>query len=173
VRTLRCDREIGFDMIAILITLFSILIDRITKSVASSVLKPLVSVPVIKDALHLTYVENTGAAFGMLKNYRWIFLSMSAITIIAIIAYLIYSRKKRHDLLTLSLSLILAGGIGNMIDRLFYGYVVDFIDFRLVNFAVFNLADTEVSIGAFFLIIYILFVETKKEGKLIGNTNGR
>jgi lipoprotein signal peptidase len=160
-------------MIAILITLFSVIIDRITKSIAASALKPLGSIPVIKDILHVTYVENTGAAFGMLKDNRWIFMGMSAITIVVIVGYLIYSREKRHSLLTLSLCLILAGGIGNMIDRIFYGYVVDFIDFRLINFAVFNLADTEVSIGAFFLIIYILFIETKKEGNPAGQTNGK
>lgn len=148
-------------MITILITLFSVLLDRITKSVAQTALKPIDTFPIIKDVLHLTYVENTGAAFGMLKEYRWIFMSLSAIYIVAIIIYLFYSRAKRHTLLTLSLCLILSGGIGNMIDRIFYGYVVDFIEFRLINFAVFNLADTEVSVGAALLVIYLIFFDGK------------
>ena len=155
----------------ILITVGVVVLDQITKWLAVEYLIPVGTVPIIKDALHLTYVENPGAAFGMMQNSRWIFLLVSTVAIIAIIIYLIKFAPK-NKLALLSLAFILGGGIGNMIDRVALGYVVDFIDFRLINFAVFNVADSFVCVGAALLIIYVLFIEGKENKRPDGDENG-
>ena len=155
----------------ILITVGVVVLDQITKWLAVEYLIPIGTVPIIKDALHLTYVENPGAAFGMMQNSRWIFLLVSTVAIIAIIIYLIKFAPK-NKLAQLSLAFILGGGIGNMIDRVALGYVVDFIDFRLINFAVFNVADSFVCVGAALLIIYVLFIEGKENKRSDGDENG-
>lgn len=155
----------------ILITVGVVVLDQITKWLAVEYLIPIGTVPIIKDALHLTYVENPGAAFGMMQNSRWIFLLVSTVAIIAIIIYLIKFAPK-NKLALLSLAFILGGGIGNMIDRVALGYVVDFIDFRLINFAVFNVADSFVCVGAALLIIYVLFIEGKENKRPDGDENG-
>lgn len=155
----------------ILITVGVVILDQFTKWLAVEYLIPIGTVPIIKDALHLTYVENPGAAFGMMQNSRWIFLLVSTVAIIAIIIYLIKFAPK-NKLALLSLAFILGGGIGNMIDRVALGYVVDFIDFRLINFAVFNVADSFVCVGAALLIIYVLFIEGKENKRPDGDENG-
>lgn len=144
-----------------LIIVGAIIIDALTKILAVNFLKPIGSVPIIEGVIHLTYVENEGAAFGILSNHRWVFIAVSAITIIAFTLYL-YLGHAENRLYAVSLSLISAGGIGNMIDRVALGYVVDFIDFALIDFAVFNVADSFVCIGAGILIL-ALILDLKKE----------
>jgi len=147
-------------------TVVCIVLDQLTKWLTVTYLKPRYTVPIIKDAIHLTYVENTGASFGMLKDHRWVFMVVSTVMIIAIIVFL-FMQKKIPPLMGLSLGMILGGGIGNMIDRIALGYVVDFIDFRIINFAVFNGADSFICVGAALLFIYVLKMESddKKKAK--------
>ncbi len=140
-----------------------IVLDQLTKILSVLFLKPLDTLPLIKNVLHLTYVENTGAAFGMLKDQRWIFITVSALTIIGMLLYL-YLGHAENMLYAVSVSMVISGGIGNMIDRLALGYVVDFIDFRLINFAVFNGADSFVCVGAGLLIL-ALILDIIKESK--------
>ncbi len=132
-----------------------IVLDQITKSAAVRYLKPIPTKPLIEDVLHLTYVTNYGAAFGMLANHRWIFLAISTVSIVLMIAYL-FSKQVTHPLLGVALSCVIGGGIGNMIDRTIMGYVVDFVDFRLINFAVFNVADIFVCVGCALLFLWLL-----------------
>ena len=142
-----------------------IIIDQITKALASAYLKPIYTLPIIEDIFHFTYRENTGMAFGMLKEHRWVFMLVSTILIIGMGIYL-YGMKSENRLYDVSLSLILSGGVGNMIDRIFLGYVVDFIDCRFINFAVFNGADSFVCVGAGLLMLALirdLIKEFKKE----------
>ena len=139
-------------------------IDQLTKWLASTFLKQVGTFPIISDVLHLTYHTNKGMAFGMLETHRWLFMSVSTVTIIAL-AVLLYSGYVRQNrLYTVSLSLIISGGIGNMIDRVFLGYVIDFIDFRLIDFAIFNGADSFVCVGAGILILARL-LDVIKESK--------
>ncbi len=138
----------------ILIVTVSVGIDQITKWYAVKYLTVVDTVPIIKDALHLTYVENTGAAFGMMKNSRWIFMTVSTVAIV-IIAVVLIKYGRQYPFASICLSMILGGGIGNMIDRISLGFVVDFIDFRLIDFAVFNGSDSFVCVGAFLLICYL------------------
>ena len=140
-----------------------IILDQLTKWLAVKFLLPISTQPIIKGVIHLTYVENTGAAFGMLKDHRWVFILISTVAIIAFAAYL-YLGHADNMLYGVSIALVVSGGIGNMIDRLALGYVVDFIDFRLINFAVFNGADSFVCVGAGLLIL-ALILDLKKEFK--------
>lgn len=150
-------------MIGIITLIAVILADRISKIFAATCLLPIGTFPIIKDVLHFTYVENTGAAFGMLKNSRWVFMIVSTVVIIAIGIYMYINRARLNKTLSLALCLILSGGIGNMIDRICYGYVIDFIDLRLINFAVFNIADSALTIGAVILVYYVLIAEPKQQ----------
>lgn len=136
-------------------------LDQYTKYLAVAMLKPIGSYPLLKDVFHLTYVENTGAAFGILRDRRWIFMVLSAIAVIAIFVYLIVKCSQTPLFAGIALSLIAAGGIGNMIDRIKVGYVVDFFDFTLIDFAVFNVADSCVTVGSVLMIIYMIVSEIK------------
>ena len=146
------------------IILAGIALDQLTKWLAVKFLSPIDTVPLIKDVLHLTYVENRGAAFGMLANHRWVFIVISTVTIIAML-YVLFSGRLQNKLYTVSVSMIISGGIGNMIDRILLGYVVDFIDFRLINFAVFNGADSFVCVGAGILILALILDIIKESRK--------
>ncbi len=110
------------------------------------------SVPIIKNILHLTYITNTGSAFGLFKGLNVFFILFSIIVIIVIFYYL----KKiieNEKVLQFAIGLLLGGTIGNLIDRILYGAVIDFIDFRI--WPVFNLADSAVTISVVFLILLL------------------
>ena len=147
----------------IIVTVF---LDQLTKYLTVLHLKPIDTYPIIEDVLHLTYVENTGAAFGMMKDARWVFMITSTVAIIGILGYMIWrayvKKEKMHWMEALSLSFIVGGGIGNMIDRTVLGYVVDMIDCRFINFAVFNVADSFVCIGAGLMILYLIVLTVKE-----------
>ncbi len=130
-------------------------LDQLTKWLAVVYLQGEPSFPLWEDVLHFTFVKNEGAAFGMLSNHRWVFMIFSTVAIIGLSIYL-FGFCKEKGWVKISLAMIIGGGIGNMIDRVLLGYVVDFIDFTLINFAVFNVADSFVTVGAGILIFYYL-----------------
>ena len=140
----------------IAIIVASVILDQVTKWLAVINLKGGGSVSVIGEILHFTYVENKGAAFGMMEDSRWVFMVISVIAIGALLFYLIRFKPK-SPLALISLSMIAGGGIGNMIDRVWLGYVVDFIYIKIIDFAVFNVADSFVCVGTALLMVYILF----------------
>ena len=144
----------------------TVFLDQLTKYLTVLHLKPIDTYPIIEDVFHLTYVENTGAAFGMMKDARWVFMITSTAAIIGILGYMIHryyvKKEKLHWAEALSLSLIVGGGIGNMIDRTMLGYVVDMIDCRFINFAVFNVADSFVCIVAGLMILYLIVLTVKE-----------
>lgn len=147
-------------MIYILIILGLIGLDQISKFLAVKYLVNIGSIPIIKDIFHLTYVENRGAAFGMFQNNQVVFV---VVALIACIFGLYYLYKKQLNLLGKSaIILIIAGAIGNLIDRVKLGFVVDYFDFRIVWNYVFNVADVFVVIGTILLCIYIIFFENDK-----------
>ncbi|NLN55102.1 MAG: signal peptidase II [Clostridiales bacterium] len=152
-------------MLAYFLIFGVVVFDQLTKLLIRLYMEVGDSVPLIPGVINLTYIENDGAAFGMLDNARWVFMLVSAIAIVAIILFL---RKHhiRHKLLTISLSFIAGGGIGNMIDRIFLTEVTDFFETQFVDFAVFNVADSFITIGAILLGVYVIFFEPKVE-KLI------
>jgi signal peptidase II len=144
-----------------------IIVDQFTKWLAVKFLIPVGSVSLIRfgdvQVLNLTYVENRGAAFGMLKNAPWVFNTVSVVAIILMLGYLFLGHAD-SKLSAIAIAMMVSGGIGNMIDRVTLHYVVDFIDFRLINFAVFNGADSFVCVGAGLLVL-ALILELKAEAK--------
>lgn len=146
-----------------LIVIGIVALDVATKYLACLFLKNGADITLINKVLYFSYTENRGAAFGMLKNQRWLFISITVICVLFIIFYMI-AKKPKSRILGISLAMIAGGGIGNLIDRISLQYVVDFIDFRIINFPVFNVADIFVSVGAVLMVIYILFFEGKDNG---------
>ena len=145
------------------IIIVGIFLDQLTKFLTSSFMELYESIPIIKDVIHITYIQNTGAAFGMMKDSRWIFMIVSTVMIIALSLYL-YLGHAENRFYGISIAMIISGGIGNMIDRIALGYVVDMIDFTLIDFAVFNGADSFVCVGAGLLIL-ALILDIVKESK--------
>ncbi len=144
-------------MIWILIAIIcgSVALDQLTKWIAVFHLQPIDSVPLWEGVLHLTYVENPGAAWGMLADHRWVFMVFSTVAIIGLGIYL-FGFSKEPTWVKVSLALVIGGGIGNMVDRVILGYVVDFIHFAIINFPVFNVADSCVTVGAGILMFYFV-----------------
>lgn len=144
------------------IIVFGIVLDQITKLLA---VKYLIdgSVTFIPGVIDFTYVENRGMAWGLFADQRWIFMTASVIAIVALSVFL-YMRKSPNRLYAIAISLIISGGIGNMIDRTVLGYVVDFLEATFIDFPVFNVADSFVTVGAFGLIA-LLILDIIKEAK--------
>lgn len=151
------------------IILGGIVLDQLTKMLATLYLKPVGTVPIIEDAVHLTYHMNKGAAFGMMADSRWIFMVISTVAIIAM-GYYLYAGLSEKRIYTVSVAMIISGGIGNMIDRIAIGAVVDFIDFRIIDFAIFNGADSFVCVGAAILML-ALILDIVREAKEKKKTN--
>lgn len=147
----------------------SIGIDQIIKGIVRANMSVGETVPVIEDVFHITYIRNEGAAFGMLADHRWVFMSLSTVAIIALGVYL-FKFCKETLFTKIGFALIIGGGIGNMIDRISLKYVVDMIDCRFIDFYVFNFADSCVCVGAAMVCIgFILSIyrdyKSKKEGQ--------
>ena len=145
------------------IAVISVVLDNITKHLASS-LAGGKTASFIPGIINFQYVENTGAAFGMMKGQRWLFITISSVAILAIIVFMIVNRKKMCALLGIGLAMIVGGGVGNQIDRIALGYVIDFIHFDfyfpvLEDFPTFNVADSFVTVGAVIVVIAVLFFE--------------
>lgn len=133
-------------------------------TVTHLMLKPIV---LIENVFELTYVENKGAAWSILENQIWFFILMTVI-ILALIAYAFYKKMIYTKLGQISLVLICAGAIGNLIDRITHGYVIDMFSFKLINFPVFNVADICIVCGGILFVYYMMFQHDKyaeKAGK--------
>ena len=159
-------------MVAIIISVVLMLVvvglDQLSKYLIISNLELHESIEIIPGIFNFTYIQNRGAAFGSFDEHRWIFLVLSTIMIVAILAFLFW-KKPQDKLLLASLILITGGGIGNMIDRVCLGYVIDFLDFCAFPnlwMWIFNVADACVCIGAGMLALWMILdtvKETKKE----------
>ena len=142
----------------ILIIIGSVVLDQLTKLLVVNTMTLGESIPLIETVFHFTRVHNYGAAWGMLSDHRWVFILITGVAII-VLPFVLYRYRKLHFLFGFSLSLVIGGAIGNMIDRLFLGYVVDFLDFCLIDFPVFNVADICVTCGAALMFIYLAFID--------------
>ena len=144
-----------FDFIMIILL---IAIDQYTKHLAVLHLKDKPAYPIIQGVFELHYLENRGAAFGMLQNQKGFFLLISSIVLIAI-CYILFKmpEDKKYNSMHILLVLIASGAVGNMIDRIRLEYVVDFFYFVLINFPIFNMADIYVSVACVLLAIVMLF----------------
>ncbi len=153
-------------LFSLIIICAGILVDQISKIIVAGNMTYGKVVSIIPYIFDFRYVTNDGVAFGWLSGQRWLFMTVSAVAIIAMIVYALYSFSELNMLYVWGLSLVISGGIGNMIDRTFLGYVVDFIEFAFVDFATFNIADSCVCVGAFILGLAIV-IDIYREGKKI------
>lgn len=142
-----------------IIIIGAVVLDQIIKFAVRTNMDLHRSIPVIEGIFHITYIQNTGAAFSMFSGYTGVLALVTGIITVGILVYMFKFRKTAHWSLMLSLALIVAGGLGNIIDRVFLKYVVDFLDFRV--WPIFNVADIYVCCGCGLLIIYVFFIEQK------------
>ena len=121
-------------------------------------------VPFLPHLLDLTYVENTGAAFSMFSQHTWV-LTLISLVLSVVLSVGVFKPLFRHPFGRTALALLLAGAVGNLIDRALQGYVVDMFHVLFMEFAVFNVADICVVVGGFAAVVYYLFFYEKLEGK--------
>ncbi len=137
----------------IILSVVVFVLDMLTKLLAKEKLTELATLPVWRNVFHLTYVENRGIAFGMFGGGRIVFIFLTA-AVLVLLWYLYYKTAEKSIWLKLGMAGVIGGALGNLADRIFRGYVVDFLDFRLIDFPVFNIADIAVCIGAVLLVIH-------------------
>lgn len=151
-------KRISSIIVSILSIIAVLLVDQFSKQQVSLKLSVGQSIPIIKNVLHITFVRNTGAAFGLFKNSAVFFILVSIAAILVILTILARSIKQEgfsgKDLFNFGLILIMSGAFGNLIDRLKFGYVIDFIDIRI--WPVFNIADSSVTVGTLILVAYFM-----------------
>ena len=152
-----------FQLISTIIAVILIAADQIVKNWAAETLINK-DITIIEKVLYLNYAENTGVAFSMFADNRWILVGVTSLMLIAVLAFFL-SGKMTGKLEVFSLSLLLAGGVGNLIDRISLGYVIDYIDVRIINFAIFNLADICICVGAFLLCVAVYFSDKKEKAE--------
>lgn len=146
-------------LVSILTILFLIGVDQATKIWAVTALAQTNRViSVIDGVFEFRYAENPGVAFSMLEGQRWLFIPITIIISGVLLLMLLRSPLRRYKLFNITFVLILAGAVGNLIDRIAYGYVIDFLYFRLIDFPIFNFADCCVVVGAGLLFLFVLFV---------------
>ncbi|MBN1503200.1 signal peptidase II [Candidatus Woesearchaeota archaeon] len=136
------------DMLFIVTVFLVVILDQSTKFLARKFVALNQSIPIIKNIFHLTLVYNTGASFGMFKSMNFLFILISLIVIGFFVYY--YNKLPRPKLVS---AFILAGVIGNLVDRIAFGFVVDFLDFRI--WPVFNVADSCISVGVVLLVFHL------------------
>ena len=132
---------------------FVVLLDQLTKLFIRKNFQLGESLPIINNIFHFTYVTNTGSAFGLFKSLNWFFMLFSVAVIIGIFYYLRRNINEKEKFLQLAIGLLLGGTMGNMADRILYGAVTDFLDFRI--WPVFNVADSAVTVSVIILIIML------------------
>lgn len=155
-------RYIVSNLIYTAIFIILIVLDRVTKEFAKNTLIK-GEIEVVPDVFSLHYLENRGAAWGMLQNATWLFIAITIVVICAMIYF--YGRipfKRKYIFLRISIIMLSAGAIGNFIDRIMWHYVVDFLYFKWINFPVFNVADCYVCISAI-MLFYCLLIKYKDE----------
>lgn len=153
-------------IISVVLMAVAVGLDQLSKYLVVANMELHESVDVIPGIFRFTYIHNDGAAFGSFDEHRWIFMILSTVAIIGILVYLFW-KKPQDKLLLSSLILITGGGIGNMIDRISLGYVIDFLDFCAfpkIWMWIFNVADSFVCIGAGLLALWLI-LDMVKEAK--------
>ena len=154
-------------VIALIIGVLLAATDQIIKYFVLTYLQPVGSVTAIDGLLDFTYVENRGVAFGMFSDMRWFFVAVT----VFLIAYIMFKKKPSGKMFYISAALIIGGGIGNLIDRIFYGFVVDYISVSFFP-PVCNFADYCITVGTLLLIVYVLFFSNvMKSEKKVNKSN--
>lgn len=151
----------GAPIIALLVAAVLLGVDQLTKYFVLQKLKPVGSVTIISGLLEFSYIENTGIAFGLFKNTKWLIIALTVVAFAAIATVLF--RYKSHTALSyVASTLLIAGGIGNLIDRLLYGFVVDFIHVMFFDY-IFNFADCCVTVGAVLFVLHVILISYREK----------
>ncbi|HZJ75074.1 MAG TPA: signal peptidase II, partial [Clostridia bacterium] len=154
--------------ISLIVGAVLVIIDLIIKYFISAYLQPVGSISLIDNIVSLTYVENKGVAFGMFSDMRWIFVALTSILLVIIIFYM-FKKRPKGKFFYVCAALIIGGGIGNLIDRIFYGYVIDYLSLSFFP-PVCNFADYCITAGTIMLVIYLLFfsdiLDSSKKAKI-------
>ncbi len=146
--------------IYVLIIIAIVVIDQLAKWLVVLYVKPIDTLPLIQNVFHLTYSENTGAAFSILQGKQTFLVLITAIAMTVMFVYLLkWSTQPGEIFAKIGFAMLIGGGIGNLIDRIRLGYVVDFFDARIINFAIFNTADSFVVVGVALYLITQIFVK--------------
>lgn len=149
---------------SIIFTAVLIIIDRLSKILAAKYLVGKGTVVVIPYLLGLQYLENTGMAFSMLSG-KTVFLAVVTSLALVVMAYFLFYKRIGRPFERFCFILIFAGGVGNLIDRVFQGYVIDYFEFLFMNFAIFNVADVYVCVGVGLYALYVVYTEYIKKEK--------
>ena len=153
-------------IISVALMAVTVILDQISKYIVVANLGLHESIEIIPGILRFTYIQNDGAAFGSMDEHRWVFMLLSTVAIVAILVFLFW-KKPQDKLLLSALIMVTGGGIGNMIDRVALGYVIDFIDFCAfpkIWMWIFNVADSFVCVGTGVLALWMI-LDTVKEYK--------
>ncbi len=151
-------------------------LDQLTKWLTVANLKGADPLVLVDGVFEFTYLENRGAAFGMMQGARWWFVAFTSVVMVALLAVLLFGRYRRYQLFNIGMILIISGGIGNLIDRIVNGFVVDMLHFHIAavgfDFPVFNVADCYVVIGALITLFFFFFIyDDKADRKPVEVTN--
>lgn len=144
------------------LTALLVLIDQVTKYLTVQNIELGEVIEVVPNIVSFTYIRNTGAAFSILEGQMWFFYIVTVI-VVAILLYYMYTEARRDRTLGMLLALILAGALGNFIDRLVHQYVIDMIKLEFIDFAIFNVADSYLTVGVILLFVYTIYQERKGE----------
>lgn len=149
-------------MVYIITTAVIIILDQVSKFIVRSSMSPNDSIKVIGNFFRITYFRNEGAAFSSLVGYRGFLIGFSALAVVAAIVFL-FIYKGKNKLLDISLVLIISGGLGNLIDRIFMGYVTDMFNFSFFP-PIFNVADIAITIGCLLMVLFVIFGKSEDLG---------
>lgn len=150
-------------MIYIILFVMLLVLDQFTKYIVEQSFYLSESIPIIDEVFNFTYVENRGIAFGLFQGRLSIISILTVVAIVAIFIYVLRNKKTLSILEHFGYTLILSGAVGNMIDRLFRGFVVDMLDFRGIWSFVFNLADVWINVGVFLLVVDYLILRRNEK----------
>lgn len=150
-----------FILIAVLV-----MVDQVLKYLAQAFLKPISTFPLVQNVFHLTYGENTGAVFSILQGKQTFLIMITSLVTLFLIVYLIQNYKSQNRLLLISLTFIISGALGNLTDRIRLNYVVDFFDFNLVNYPIFNMADVFIVSGSIYIAYFVLLSQSINSRKM-------
>lgn len=148
----------------VILTILSVFADQISKFLAVKYLKGRGPIKIIDNFFNLYYLENKGAAFGILQEKRILFLVLTSVIILGLVLFIWQNYSRLNSFTKIALSFLLAGAIGNYIDRLRFGYVIDFLSFKLLNsynFPVFNLADVFIVVSTFMVMLIVILDSSK------------
>ncbi len=162
-------------MIYIILAALVILIDQLAKYFITLELSSGGQIGLIPGIIHLTYTENTGAAFSFLADRRWLLIVISVVVIIAAVVMIVRYRDKISPFGMTTLALVLGGAASHLLDRAVLGYVVDFFEVEFVTFAIFDVADCFITVGGILFLIYYIFyhdkfIQSKQTPSVAGTT---